>query len=272
MAILKHISSKNADYGAAEKYLTFAHDEFTMKPVLAENGRLVPRGDYRIAALNCGGEDFAVACMRSNLRYGKNQRREDVKSHHYIISFDPRDGPDNALTADRAQELGEAFCKDHFPGHQALVCTHPDGHSGSGNIHVHIVINSLRIEDVPLLPYMDRPADTKAGCKHRCTDVAMEYLKAEVMELCHREGLYQIELLNVLRRLVRTRDVAVIMSMHELSLARKVSDYVMCIKDGRVYAQGTADEIFTPEVIDALYDLEPGVFDPVSGNIELEEL
>ena len=107
--------------------------------------------------------------MRANLRYGKNQRREDVKSHHYIISFDPRDGPDNGLTVDRAQELGEKFCAEHFPGHQALVCTHPDGHNHSGNIHVHIVINSLRIEEVPFLPYMDRPADTKAGCKHRCT-------------------------------------------------------------------------------------------------------
>ncbi len=116
-----------------------------------------------MSSLNCGGEDFAVACMRSNLRYEKNQKREDVKSHHYIISFDPRDGPDNGLTVDRAQELGEQFCKEHFPGHQALVCTHPDGHNHSGNIHVHIVINSLRIEEVPFLPYMDRPADTKAG-------------------------------------------------------------------------------------------------------------
>ena len=83
---------------------------------------------------------------------------------------------------------------------------------------------------------------------------------------------YQIELLNVLRRLVRTRDVAVIMSLHELPLARKVSDYVMCIKGDCVCAQGTADEIFTPDVINDLYDLEPGVFDPVTGNIELEEL
>ena len=151
MATLKHINSKNADYGAAERYLMFEHDEFTMKPVLDENGRLIPREDYRLSALNCGGEDFAVACMRSNLRYGKNQRREDVKSHHYIISFDPRDGPDNGLTVDRAQELGEQFCREHFPGHQALVCTHPDGHNHSGNIHVHIVINSLRIEEVPFL-------------------------------------------------------------------------------------------------------------------------
>ena len=206
MATLKHINSKNADYGAAEQYLLFEHDEFTMKPVLDETGRLIPREDYRLSTLNCGGEDFAVACMRANLRYGKNQRREDVKSHHYIISFDPRDGPDNGLTVDRAQALGEQFCKEHFPGHQALVCTHPDGHNHSGNIHVHIVINSLRIEEVPFLPYMDRPADTKAGCKHRCTDAAMCYFKSEVMEMCHREGLYQIDLLNGSKNRVTDRE------------------------------------------------------------------
>ena len=206
MATFKHISSKNADYGAAEQYLTFEHDEFTMKPTLDENGRLMLREDYRIATLNCGDEDFAVACMRSNLRYGKNQKREDVKSHHYIISFDPRDAVDNGLTVDRAQALGEEFCRKQFPGHQAIVCTHPDGHNHSGNIHVHIVINSLRIEEVPLLPYMDRPADTRAGCKHRCTNAAMEYFKSEVMEMCHREGLYQIDLLNGSKERITERE------------------------------------------------------------------
>ena len=206
MATFKHISSKNADYGAAEQYLTFEHDEFTMKPTLDGNGRLVPRDDYRIASLNCDREDFAIACMRSNLKYGKNQKREDVKSHHYIISFDPRDAQDNGLTVDRAQQLGEQFCKEHFPGHQALVCTHPDGHNHSGNIHVHIVINSLRIAEVPLLPYMERPADTREGCKHRCTDAAMEYFKAEVMEMCHRENLYQIDLLNGSKNRVTERE------------------------------------------------------------------
>ena len=206
LATFKHISSKNADYGAAEQYLTFEHDEFTMKPTLDENGQLVPREDYRLATLNCGEEDFAVACLRSNLRYGKNQKREDVKSHHYIISFDPRDGTDNGLTVDKAQSLGEEFCNEHFPGHQAIVCTHPDGHNHSGNIHVHIVINSLRIEAVPLLPYMDRPADTKDGCKHRCTDAAMEYFKSEVMEMCHRENLYQIDLLHGSKNRVTERE------------------------------------------------------------------
>ena len=206
LATFKHISSKNADYGAAEQYLTFEHDEFSMKPVLDENGHLIERADYRISSLNCGDEDFAVSCMRANLRYGKNQKKEDVKSHHYIISFDPRDGPDNGLTIDRAQALGEQFCRDHFPGHQALVCTHPDGHNHSGNIHVHIVINSLRIEEVPMLPYMDRPADTRAGCKHRCTDAAMEYFRAEVMEMCQRENLYQIDLLHGSKNRITERE------------------------------------------------------------------
>ncbi|MBQ7002897.1 MAG: relaxase/mobilization nuclease domain-containing protein, partial [Oscillospiraceae bacterium] len=196
MATFKHISSKNADYSAAEAYLTFEHDEFTMKASRDENDRLIPRKDYRIATLNCDGEDFSVACLRANLRYDKNQKREDVKSHHYIISFDPRDAIDHGLNVDRAQQLGETFCKNHFPGHQAIVCTHPDGHNGSGNIHVHIVINSLRIAEVPFMPYMDRPCDTQPGMKHRCTNAAMEYFRAEVMEMCHAAGLHQIDLLN----------------------------------------------------------------------------
>lgn len=206
MATLKHLSSKNADYGAAEQYLTFEHDEFTGRPVLDENGRLVPREDYRISSLNCGGEDFAVACMRANLRYGKNQQREDVKSHHYILSFDPRDGPDHGLTMDKAQELGERFCAEQFPGHQALVCTHPDGHNHSGNIHVHIVINSLRVAEVERKPYMDRNCDTQAGAKHRCTAAAMRHFRAEVMELCQEAGLYQIDLLGGSKSRVTDRE------------------------------------------------------------------
>ena len=46
------------------------------------------------------------------------------------------------------------------------------------------------------MPYMDRPCDTQPGMKHRCTNAAMEYFRAEVMEMCHDAGLYQIDLLN----------------------------------------------------------------------------
>ena len=176
--------------------MIFQHDESTNKPVLDEYGHLIPREDYRIDTLLCGDEDFAIACMKTNLAYNKNLSRGDIKTHHYIISFDPRDGDENGLTLDRAQELGVEFCKKHFPGHQAIIATHPDGHNKSGNIHVHIVINSLRIEQIPMMPYMDKACDTLPGMKHRCTAASLRYLRAEVMEMCQREGLYQIDLLN----------------------------------------------------------------------------
>ena len=59
---------------------------------------------------------------------------------------------------------------------------------------------------LPLLPYMDRPADTREGCKHRCTNAAMEYFKSEVMEMCHREGLYQIDLLSGSKERITERE------------------------------------------------------------------
>ena len=186
--------------------MIFQHDESNNNPVLDEYGHLIPREDYRIDTVLCGDEDFAIACMKTNLAYNKNLSRGDIKTHHYIISFDPRDAEDNGLTMDRAHELGLEFCKTHFPGHQALVATHPDGHNKSGNIHVHIVINSLRIEHVPMMPYMDKAFDTLPGMKHRCTAAALRYLRAEVMEMCQREGLYQIDLLNGSKNRITERE------------------------------------------------------------------
>ena len=101
MATFKHISSKNADYGAAEQYLTFEHDEFTMKPTLDENGRLVPREDYRLATLNCGDEDFAIACMRSNLRYPCLLLRRELSQ---------RKGTGENGTAEKADERLKGVC------------------------------------------------------------------------------------------------------------------------------------------------------------------
>lgn len=83
-------------------------------------------------------------CEKLNAQYHKNQNYDDIKSHHYILSFDPKDKDDHGLTGEQAQVLGMEYAKKNFPGHQALVCTHMDGHNGSGNIHVHIIINSLR--------------------------------------------------------------------------------------------------------------------------------
>ena len=119
-----------------------------------------------------------------------------MKTHHYIISFDPKDAVENGLTMERAQALDLQFCKDNFPGHPAIVCTHPDGHNSTGNIHVHIVIGSIRMREVERKPYMQKPRDWLEGMKHSSTAQTMRHLRVEVMELCEGAGLYQIDLLN----------------------------------------------------------------------------
>ena len=196
MATIKHLTSKNSNYAAAESYLTFQHNEYTGLPILDEKGRPKLRDSYLLDTLECGQSSFAMACLIANRKYGKNGRREDVKTHHYIISFDPKDAAENGLTMERAQALGLQFCKDNFPGHPAIVCTHPDGHNHSGNIHVHIVIGSIRTRKVERKPYMQKPRDWREGMKHSSTAQTMRHLRVEVMELCEGAGLYQIDLLN----------------------------------------------------------------------------
>jgi iron complex transport system ATP-binding protein len=83
---------------------------------------------------------------------------------------------------------------------------------------------------------------------------------------------YQIELLQVLRRLVREGGLGILVSFHELSLARKVATRVVCVKDGAIVATGAPSEVFVPRIIDALYDLVPGSFDAATGDIRLEVL
>ena len=196
MATLKHIASKNSDYTAIEAYLVYQHDAFTGKQLLDEHGKPKLRDSYLLDILECGEFSFATACLLANRRYGKNTQHGDIKSHQYIISFDPRDAADNGLTMEKAQALGLKFCKENFPGHPAIVCTHPDGHNHSGNIHVHIVIGSIRMREVERKPYMQKPRDWLEGMKHSSTAQTMRHLRVEVMELCEGAGLYQIDLLN----------------------------------------------------------------------------
>ena len=196
MATLKHISSKNSDYTAVESYLVYQHDEFSGKVILDKQGRPMLRESYLLDTLECGDFSFATACLLANRKYGKNTQHGDIKSHQYIISFDPRDAADNGLTMEKAQALGLKFCSENFPGHPAIVCTHPDGHNHSGNIHVHIVIGSIRTREVERKPFMQKPRDWREGMKHSSTAQTMRHLRVEVMELCEGAGLYQIDLLN----------------------------------------------------------------------------
>ena len=206
MAILKHIASKNADYGEAERYLIFQHDEYTQKPILDENGHMLIREEYYLDGINCDPFTFAAECQETNAYFHKNQSYNEIKSHHYIISFDPKDRDEHGLTGELAQQLGVEYAKKNFPGHQALVCTHTDGHNGSGNIHVHIVINSIRKYDTEPQPYMEFDRDSKAGYKHHLSDRYRIYLKQKVMDMCNANGLNQVDLLTPAERKISEKE------------------------------------------------------------------
>ena len=206
MAVIKHIASKNADYGESERYLIFQHNEYTQKPILDDEGHMILRDEYYLDGLNCNPFSFASECQELNSYYHKNKNFNEIKSHHYIISFDPKDREECGLTGERAQQLGLTFAKKNFPGHQALVCTHTDGHNESGNIHVHIVINSLRKYDVPQEPYMEFDCDSKAGYKHHLSTAYLAHLKQDVMDMCQKEGLHQVDLLSPAERKITEKE------------------------------------------------------------------
>ena len=206
MAVIKHIASKNADYGESERYLIFQHNEYTQKPVLDENGHMILRDEYYLDGLNCDPFTFASECQELNSYYHKNQNFNEIKSHHYIISFDPKDRDECGLTGEQAQQLGLTFAKKNFPGHQALICTHTDGHNETGNIHVHIVINSIRKYDVPEEPFMEYACESKAGYKHHLSTAYLAHLKQEVMDMCQKEGLHQVDLLTPAERKITEKE------------------------------------------------------------------
>lgn len=196
MAILKHIKSKNANYSNAIDYLIYQQDAKNKKPLRDEYGNTLLRNDLYMDGLNCVPLSFDKDCRMTNKKFHKNQKKEEIKSHHYIISFDPEDVTECGLTGERAQELCMDFVRKNFPGYQAIIVTHTDGDNHSGNIHTHIVINSVRKYAVERQDYMDKPNEEKAGYKHRSTNRFLTHLKKEVMAMCEQEGLHQIDLLS----------------------------------------------------------------------------
>ena len=196
MAVLKHLASKSSNYGAVITYLLYDHDEKTGKVLRDANGNRILRRECWIDGINCDPFLFDLECKKLNNEFHKNQAEREIKSHHYILSFDPQDVIENDLTGEKAQALGLAFAKKNFPGHQVLVCTHTDGSNHSGNIHVHMVLNSLRKHDVEEPQFAERTCDTKAGYKHHVSKNYFNNLLQDVMDLCRREGLHQVDLLS----------------------------------------------------------------------------
>lgn len=191
MAIIKHISVKNRFYSDAVEYLTCKFDDYTNKPILDEKGRIQERDSYLIEGVNCDADTFGAECIETNRLYGKNNSVKDVKAHHYIIGFEPTD----VITMEQALEFGKQWLSVFVPGHQAVLAVHPDGHNGSQNMHVHIVINSVRKYEGRKEKWHDKPCEWKQGCKHKSMGKMMHHAKKWIMENCIRHGFGQVDLL-----------------------------------------------------------------------------
>ena len=109
VAILKDVAGKSADYGAALDYLKYEHDEVLKNPLLDANGNWVLRRDILLEGINCEPELFDVECEILNAQYHKNQNYDEIKTHHYLISFDPADKDECGLTGEQAQAIGIAI-------------------------------------------------------------------------------------------------------------------------------------------------------------------
>ncbi|MDE6019511.1 MAG: ABC transporter ATP-binding protein [Ruminococcus sp.] len=78
----------------------------------------------------------------------------------------------------------------------------------------------------------------------------------------------KLELLSLLRKLVKEKHIAVIQSIHELDLAQRFSDKILCIKNRKADRIGTSDEIFSGDYIDRLYGISSGSFMNLYGTAE----
>ena len=80
---------------------------------------------------------------------------------------------------------------------------------------------------------------------------------------------HKIGLLEILRDMARTRGVAVLMSLHEIDLASKVSDRIVCVGHGGIAAQGRPEDVFSDGSVRALYGLTRGSYNAALGSVEL---
>ena len=206
MATIKHLAIKNRSYAFPLRYLTYQYDEHTNKPILDENKHMVLRDEYLIDAIGVlSPSTFQAECESWNSQCKKNISDNEIKLHHYIISFDPKD-KEMGLTTEKVQSLGMEIANKYFAGCQALVCTHPDGHNKSGNIHVHIVVNSVRKESIEKPDFIERESECKAGSKFRNSKLFLNSIRTGVMAICERENLNQVDLINPSEEVISERE------------------------------------------------------------------
>lgn len=196
MAIVKHVTSKNARYADVLDYYTYKHEEDSVtghyEPILDENGLMIEREHYSLCYLTARGEEaepemWAAACMRTNLLHQKNMHDIDVKNHTYILAH-PEEDMDH-MTAEDLMDEGKAFARKYLQGYDVLLAVHEN--------HVHVTINSVRELQRDPQPWMKRkageivPAELEAGGKHQQSAALRHDMNEWLLEYTRQHGFVQ---------------------------------------------------------------------------------
>lgn len=136
----------------------------------------------------------------------------------------------------------------------------------------HVIEEAMRMTDCLSL-YRQRLNKISDGQRQRVLIARTLAQGADLILMDEPTGFldirYQLELQDLILRLAREEHKSVLLSLHELNMAEKLSDYVLALKDNRVAYQGTPREIFQQPIIEDLYDLPPGSYHPDFGEIAL---
>ena len=145
--------------------------------------------------------------------------------------------------------LGILSAEDHFKVDEAMALTH-----------------AMELSERPFRAISDGQRQRILLARALCQDPGVLLMDEPTSYL---DIHHKLELLGLLRRLVKERNLTVIMSLHEIDLAQKVSDVIVCIKNGQIDRMGTPEEIFSDEYIKTLFDIEQGCYLTYCGSPEL---
>lgn len=121
------------------------------------------------------------------------------------------------------------------------------------------------------LDLAERPVDELSGGQRQRVWVAMALAQDTDVLLLDEPTTYldlahQVEMLDLLAGLNRSRGTTIVMVLHELNLAARYADHLVAMKAGRVVAEGTAQQVVTEAVVRDVFGLDNRVItDPVSG-------
>ncbi len=160
-----------------------------------KNGNRIMRDEFYLDGLNCEPYSFDAACQQLNREYQKDKNKNEIKSHHYIISFDPADKDECGLTENVRRPSDWNMQKLIFRGirHWSVRTwtaqrqrQHSCAYRNQQSAETGCVVAA----------FYGTAIDSKAGYKHHLTKDYLKHLQKSLMDICMRENLYQVDLLS----------------------------------------------------------------------------